>query len=39
MSVDTANAGNRGEGVKSDCWVELQVTDSGGISLDLQSKV
>jgi len=32
-------AGNRGEGVRSDCFVDLEVTTEGGIHIDLQSKV
>ncbi len=32
-------AGRRGEDVRGDCWVRIAPTDSGGIELDLQSKV
>ena len=32
-------AGNRGEGVRSDCFVELEIREKGGIELDIQSKV
>ena len=32
-------AGRRGPNVRSDCWVSAQLTDSGGIHLDLSSKV
>lgn len=39
MSLDAANAGNRGTNVRSDCWVEVRITDSGGIVLNLKSKV
>ncbi|MFQ5429582.1 MAG: aldolase/citrate lyase family protein [Phycisphaerae bacterium] len=35
----TAEAGRRGSDVRSDCWVRLARTDSGGIQLDLKSKV
>jgi citrate lyase subunit beta/citryl-CoA lyase len=35
----TATAGNRGERIRSDCKVTLQLTDSGGIVLQLKSKV
>ncbi len=39
MSVDAASAGNRGDSVRSDCWVEIRLTGSGGVKLDLKSKV
>ncbi len=32
-------AGRRGSGVRSDCWVGLEKTDSGGVQLNLTSKV
>ena len=35
----TATAGNRGERIRSDCKVTLQLTESGGIVLQLKSKV
>jgi citrate lyase subunit beta/citryl-CoA lyase len=34
-----ANAGNRGEKVRSDCYVELELCDEGGVQFDLKSKV
>ncbi len=34
-----ATAGNKGAGVKSDCFVQLELTKSGGINLSLKSKV
>lgn len=34
-----ATAGNRGKSAGSDCFVELELTDAGGIQLDLKSKV
>lgn len=34
-----AFAGNRGEGVRSDCYVDLEIRSQGGIQIDLQSKV
>lgn len=34
-----ATAGNRGEQVRSDCYLELELTDRGGIALSLRSKV
>ncbi len=35
----TATAGNKGKSIRSDCSVTLEITDSGGIQIDLQSKV
>lgn len=35
----TAIAGNKGERIRSDCQVKLQLLDKGGISIKLQSKV
>jgi len=35
----TAEAGGRGAGVRSDCWVRIALADSGGIEIDLKSKV
>ncbi len=34
-----SEAGRRGDDVRSDCWVRIALTDSGGIQLDLKSKV
>jgi len=34
-----AFAGNRGEGVRSDCFVDLEVRSKGGIQIVLESKV
>jgi citrate lyase subunit beta/citryl-CoA lyase len=34
-----AAAGNKGKGVRSDCFVTLELTDQGGIQLELESKV
>ena len=34
-----SSAGPRGENVRSDCYVELELKESGGIKLNLQSKV
>lgn len=31
--------GNKGKGIRSDCTVTLEITESGGISLQLESKV
>ena len=35
----TASAGNRGPKVRSDCFVELELTGNGGLQIDLNSKV
>jgi citrate lyase subunit beta / citryl-CoA lyase len=35
----TAITGNKGKGVRSDCLVTLELTGSGGISLQVESKV
>ncbi len=32
-------AGNGGKGVKSDCFVELELRENGGVQIDLKSKV
>lgn len=34
-----ASAGNHGEKIRSDCFVEIELATKGGISLDLKSKV
>lgn len=34
-----SSAGNLGENVRSDCFVRFDLTNSGGISLDIKSKV
>lgn len=34
-----ASAGNRGDRVRSDSWVSLELTNSGGIQISLKSKV
>lgn len=35
----SASAGNKGKGVRSDCFVTLEITQSGGIAISLESKV
>ena len=35
----TVSIGNKGKGIRSDCSVTLEITESGGISLQLESKV
>jgi citrate lyase subunit beta/citryl-CoA lyase len=35
----TGEAGKRGPEVRSDCWIEVEIRSSGGLAIDLQSKV
>jgi citrate lyase subunit beta / citryl-CoA lyase len=35
----TAEAGRRGPDVRSDCWIKIMYAESGGIAIDLRSKV
>ncbi len=37
--MNTVNAGRRGPDVRSDLWVELELRKSGGIKLEMKSKV
>jgi citrate lyase subunit beta/citryl-CoA lyase len=39
MSTNYAEAGNKGEAIRSDCWVGLKLADTGGIELKFNSKV
>jgi citrate lyase subunit beta/citryl-CoA lyase len=39
MDRITAEAGQRGKDVRSDCWVGIATKPSGGIQIDLKSKV
>lgn len=39
MSQTTAFAGNQGDKVRSDCFITLELAKSGGIKIDLKSKV
>ncbi len=34
-----AEAGRRGEDVRSDCWVKISLTNAGGLDLSLKTKV
>jgi citrate lyase subunit beta/citryl-CoA lyase len=36
---ETATTGNKGKGVRSDCFVTLELTNQGGIQLQVESKV
>jgi len=37
--LSSAEAGRKGPGVRSDCWIKIKRQDSGGINLQLSSKV
>lgn len=39
MNVTTAIAGNNGDKDRSDCYVSFELSKSGGLQIDLQSKV
>jgi citrate lyase subunit beta/citryl-CoA lyase len=39
MAKKTGKAGNHGGRIRSDCLAEVEITSSGGISLDIHSKV
>ncbi|MFO8236526.1 MAG: aldolase/citrate lyase family protein [Bacteroidales bacterium] len=39
MSNQISYAGNKGENIRSDCFVTFELKKSGGIDLDIQSKV
>ena len=36
---EVATTGNKGKGIRSDCFVTLELTSGGGVNLNLQSKV
>ncbi len=37
--AEIVNTGNKGKGIRSDCFVTLELTTAGGINLQLESKV
>ena len=39
QKIKKSTAGKRGDSIRSDCYFELEVKSSGGIKLDLKSKV
>lgn len=39
MTKKIGKAGNQGSGVKSDCYVEFEITSNGGIVVEINSKV
>jgi citrate lyase subunit beta / citryl-CoA lyase len=39
MHKTMASVGNQGEKVRSDCFVHLELQDSGGLSIEINSKV
>ncbi len=38
-NLKKSSAGKRGDAVRSDCYIELNIQDKGGIKINLQSKV
>ena len=38
-TITKSTSGKRGEKIRSDCYIELEVKSSGGIKLDIKSKV
>jgi citrate lyase subunit beta/citryl-CoA lyase len=39
MGDEIAEAGNRGDRVRSDCWIQLKPVPNGGVQIKLKSKV
>jgi len=39
QNIKKSNAGKRGDSVRSDCYFEIELKNSGGIKIDLKSKV
>jgi citrate lyase subunit beta/citryl-CoA lyase len=39
MSDQIAEAGNRGDRIRSDCWIRLKLVPDGGLNINLKSKV
>lgn len=39
MRKQSGNAGRRGDSVRSDCWIEIEIRQSGGIQIEVVSKV
>ena len=39
MATRTGEAGVRGSGVRSDCWIGVELTDAGGLQIEVQSRV
>jgi citrate lyase subunit beta/citryl-CoA lyase len=39
MGKQIKSAGNRGKAVRSDCWVQIKLTETGGTKLNINSKV
>lgn len=37
--IKIAQAGNQGSGIRSDCFIELEITESGGVQIQMKSKV
>ena len=39
QNIKKSTAGKRGDSVRSDCYFEIELKNSGGIKIDLKSKV
>jgi len=39
MDNKTASSGNRGKGVRSDCFIQAELTENSGVEIHIQSKV
>ncbi|MFZ1280426.1 MAG: aldolase/citrate lyase family protein [Ignavibacteriaceae bacterium] len=39
QNIKKSNAGKRGDSVRSDCYFEIELKNSGGIKIDLKSKI
>ena len=39
MGTRTGEAGVRGSGVRSDCWIGVELKDSGGLEIEVESRV
>ncbi|MBC8185442.1 HpcH/HpaI aldolase/citrate lyase family protein [candidate division KSB1 bacterium] len=37
--IKSAEAGRKGSGVRSDCWIKISLTNSGGLKLGINSRV
>ena len=39
QNIKKSSAGKRGDSVRSDCYFEIEIKNSGGIKINLKSKV
>jgi citrate lyase subunit beta/citryl-CoA lyase len=37
--INIASAGNKGKGIRSDCFVTVEITDANGVDIQIESKV